>query len=580
MLDFFGFLAGQLKERRFLRWFVQNWQEIVKVWTWTAGLLTCVIFIAAFALAVFFGTKSLHWMPGETALRMIFFGPGFLTQIFGVGVLFAQVFVFPLLLVLVPFLVVAAPVALAAAGVFGVAAVVVLVALVVLSPLIIIFGGRALLMSALAWWLRHADQREREEHAVKAALGLEEHTLRSIDGKARLMDAEEFKRLKLPTRGAVIRAGRFAGDWFDFHTEKHALIVASTRGGKGRDLIIPNLCGYSGSVFCLDPKGENAAQTHRARAQYGPVQVLDPFGVSGLPSARFNPLALIRGDMQIIAAQMLADALVIGRGDHWTGAAKELLTGLMLHVVTSPDIPKKTLPEVRRLLMRDMADTLKQMVANIHGPSLVQDIGEWGQKTEPREWSGVVSTAIEQTRWLSAPQIQAVLEDGGEQINFDLFRTETGSVFVCLPAPYFSTFSQWLRLVVSSGLDALTKQLNPDMPLPTRFVLDEIAQLGHLEKIESALTLSAGYGVQLWGIWQHLKDIERCYPKSGVAGWVSSSGVRLVFATQDNETVRYFAGMTGDAMSETDIRHLGPGEMLCLLDGQNPMIIDRVPGPG
>lgn len=111
----------------------------------------------------------------------------------------------------------------------------------------------------------------------------------------------------------------------------------------------------------------------------------------------------------------------------------------------------------------------------------------------------------------------------------------------------------------------------------THFILDEIAQLGTLEKVESALTLSAGYGVQLWGIWQHLKDIDRCYPSSGVAGWVSSSGVRLVFATQDNESVRYFAHLSGEAMTETDIRHMAQDQMLCLLDGQNPVVVERVP---
>ena len=154
------------------------------------------------------------------------------------------------------------------------------------------------------------------------------------------------------------------------------------------------------------------------------------------------------------------------------------------------------------------------------------------------------------------------------------------SVYVCLPAPYFRTFSQWLRLVVAAALDTLTKQLNPDMPEPTRFVLDEVAQLGNLEKIESALTLSAGYGVQLWGIWQHIKDIERCYPRSGVGGWVSSSGLRLVFSVQDNETIRYFAAATGEAMTETDIRQMPPGKLLCMMDGENPLLVDRWPGPG
>ena len=74
---------------------------------------------------------------------------------------------------------------------------------------------------------------------------------------------------------------------------------------------------------------------------------------------------------------------------------------------------------------------------------------------------------------------------------------------------------------------------------------------------------------------QHIKDIERCYPSSGIGGWVSSSGLRLVFAVQDNETIRYFAQMTGDAMTETDIRHLPPGKILCLVDGANPLLVDR-----
>jgi type IV secretory pathway TraG/TraD family ATPase VirD4 len=115
--------------------------------------------------------------------------------------------------------------------------------------------------------------------------------------------------------------------------------------------------------------------------------------------------------------------------------------------------------------------------------------------------------------------------------------------------------------------------------LPVRFVLDEVAQLGNLSKIESALTLSAGYGVQLWGIWQHLKDIERCYPSSGVGGWVSSSGLRLVFSVQDNETLRYFAAASGEALTETDIRHLPPGKLLCMMDGENPLLVDRFQWP-
>jgi hypothetical protein len=45
------------------------------------------------------------------------------------------------------------------------------------------------------------------------------------------------------------------------YTDKHLLIMASTRSGKGTVLIIPHLLRYAGSAFVLDPKGENARAT-------------------------------------------------------------------------------------------------------------------------------------------------------------------------------------------------------------------------------------------------------------------------------------------------------------------------------
>jgi type IV secretory pathway TraG/TraD family ATPase VirD4 len=65
--------------------------------------------------------------------------------------------------------------------------------------------------------------------------------------------------------------GDVGGEGFFNLTEKHVLIVAGTRGGKGRDLIIPNLWIYKGSVFVLDPKGENAQRTQENRQKFGPV---------------------------------------------------------------------------------------------------------------------------------------------------------------------------------------------------------------------------------------------------------------------------------------------------------------------
>ncbi|MEI2769877.1 MAG: type IV secretory system conjugative DNA transfer family protein [Candidatus Competibacter sp.] len=581
--SWFGLLAGKLKERAWLRWILQNWNEIIGWYCYFAVGMT--VWLAVWDLLFephSFTAQGLTFRAGGWL--------GFLTALAWVVFKGAGAPLVIVAVVLSPVLVIVFTVggALWLLGLFLGS-----VALVGFGPFVVLFGGRALFISKLARWFGEADQREKEERGVMAALGMGDAPERSFDGKARLMGLEEFvKFVQKPHKGAKTLVGYFhevhkVG--FYYPTEKHVLIVAGTRGGKGRSLIIPNLWIYKGSVFVLDPKGENAQLTKHERIKLGPVFAIDPFGVSGLPSARFNPLRYLVGPSMITDAQTLADALIIG-DDHFASSARQLLVGLMLYVVTEPAL---TVPDyggpvgrdlitVRRLLMRNLKATLESMVTNkaesLEVKTIIADIGAWGKATADDEWSGIKNSAIEQTKWLNSPEMCAVLEDGGTQVDFADYLAGVMSVYVCLPAPYFATFDKWLRLVVAAALDALTKRLAPP-PLPVRFVLDEVAQLGNLSKIESALTLSAGYGVQLWGIWQHLKDIERCYPRSGVGGWVSSSGLRLVFAVQDNETIRYFATATGDAMTETDIRHLPPGKLLCMVDGANPLLVDRYQWP-
>ncbi|MFC7557349.1 type IV secretory system conjugative DNA transfer family protein [Pseudoroseomonas wenyumeiae] len=73
----------------------------------------------------------------------------------------------------------------------------------------------------------------------------------------------------------------------------HLLTIAPTRSGKGVGTVLPNLLLADRAVLCVDPKGENARISARARRRFGPVFVLDPFGVSGQPSSAFDPAALL-----------------------------------------------------------------------------------------------------------------------------------------------------------------------------------------------------------------------------------------------------------------------------------------------
>ena len=126
--------------------------------------------------------------------------------------------------------------------------------------------------------------------------------------------------------------GKRGGEIIGWNDDRHVMTIGGSRGGKGVSLIEPNLMFYEGSALVVDTKGELARHT-AARRGAGveggkgglkqKVYVLDPFGVSGVKTSTFNPLAELDPDLPdlIDDATMFADALIIhpNHGDmHWT----------------------------------------------------------------------------------------------------------------------------------------------------------------------------------------------------------------------------------------------------------------------
>ena len=159
--------------------------------------------------------------------------------------------------------------------------------------------------------------------------------------------------------GSSLFASRgWIGEGFDrqrsalgYSDDRHVCLVSGTRGGKGAGVIIPNLCFWPGSCIVVDPKGENAAVTARRRgngSEYAhgigqKVCILDPFGEVNLPpelKARYNPLDAIDPESDYAiddAARVAAALLVQSQNDpYWELAARNLLKGLILHVLSAP----------------------------------------------------------------------------------------------------------------------------------------------------------------------------------------------------------------------------------------------------
>ena len=285
--------------------------------------------------------------------------------------------------------------------------------------------------------------------------------------------------------------------------DRHGITVAGSRSGKGTSFIIPNLLFYPGSVIANDLKGELATHTaDRRRAMGQHVAIVDPFKETGLPDkdlASFNVLDTIPGDSEdaVDEAGLIADALIIregGKESHWTNAAMNFLQGIVYTILVLFPVghPDRNLIKVRELITQNAEDMLRTRDL---AESLGEDQGVLSMMLEAdgfaaqaangfmakadAERSGVLSTAQEQTAFLSSPAMKRVL--GTSSFSIDELKTNRNgcTVYLCLPARRMGTHARFLRLMITVALarmEAVKGQ--PQAGHPVLFMLDDLLRSG------------------------------------------------------------------------------------------------------
>ena len=370
-------------------------------------------------------------------------------------------------------------------------------------------------------------------------------------GSARFATDKEVAPLARADTGLLIGRDAKTGKPLRYSGPAHLLTMAPTRTGKGVGTIIPNLLTADRSVICIDPKGENAKIAGRARRQFGPVHVLDPFGITGLPSAAFNPLDTLDPEDLDVAedATTLADALVFDEPGttseaHWNEEAKALIGGLILHLVAQETRDRRTLATLREYLTlapEAFAALLKDRQASTAASGLVARAANRHLGKSDREAAGVQSAAQRHTHFLDSPRMHRVLDES--YFSFADLKRQNITVFLVLPPDRLSTYSRWLRLLVTQSL--LDMARTPEKPkVPVLYLLDEFATLGHLGPVERAMGLMAGYGVQLWPILQDVHQLRATYGQRA-GTFLSNAGVLQVFGVNDHDSARLVSDLLG-----------------------------------
>lgn len=360
--------------------------------------------------------------------------------------------------------------------------------------------------------------------------------------------------------------------------EGHLMTFAPTGAGKGVSYAIPALLTYPGSVVAIDPKGELAEVTARARREMGQeVVVLDPFRITRHPPAALNPLDLINAasDQAIddCAGLSCAIATEIGVKDpFWDERAKHLITQTLLFVAADQPPALKTFHEVWYLLnqgRREFELTTKAMSRSKNAQ--VRAGAGMITTAEARVLASIVSSA---QRFVEPFRSDRVARAMG-RTSFDLQAFICGapiSVYLVMPPERLASHAAVLRLWLSAFLIlAFRRKHRP--PLPTLFLIDEAAQLGRLEHLVTAVTLLRGYGVKTWTFWQDAQQLEAAYP----AEWrtlFNNAETHLAFGRMTPMAVQALADLFD--VPRGRIYDLGAEEALLLQRGRRARTIRRL----
>ncbi|WP_331375338.1 Ti-type conjugative transfer system protein TraG [Sinorhizobium chiapasense] len=345
----------------------------------------------------------------------------------------------------------------------------------------------------------------------------------------------------------------------------HMLFFAGSGGFKTTSNVVPTALRYTGPLICLDPSTEVAPMVveHRTQVLGREVMVLDPTN----PIMGFNVLDSIETSKQKeedivgIAHMLLSESLRFesSTGSYFQNQAHNLLTGLLAHVMLSPDYAgRRTLRSLRQIVSEpepSVLAMLRDIQENSQSNFIRETLGVFTNMTE-QTFSGVYSTASKDTQWLSLDNY-AALVCGNAFKSSDIVRGKK-DVFLNIPASILRSYPGIGRVIIGSLISAMV-QADGAFKRRALFMLDEVDLLGYMRVLEEARDRGRKYGITMMLMYQSVGQLERHFGKDGATSWIDGCAFASYAAIKALDTARNVSAQCGEMTVEVEGRSRNTG---------------------
>ena len=331
----------------------------------------------------------------------------------------------------------------------------------------------------------------------------------------------------------------------------HMMFFAGSGGFKTTSAVVPTALRYSGPIVCLDPAGEVAPMVVGHRLKQGRRSyILDPRH----PEIGFNVLDWIasspskEADIVALAHMLLSESARVesSTGSYFQNQAHNLLTGLLAHVMLSPEYEgQRNLRSLRQMVSKpepSVLEMLRSVQQNSASLFIRETLGVFTNMAE-QTFSGVYSTASKDTQWLSLENY-AALCCGNSFKSSDLARGDI-DVFLNIPAAMLRSYPGIGRMIVGSLVNAMM-QADGAHKRRALFVLDEVDLLGYMRPLEEARDRGRKYGVTLMLLYQSVGQLEKHFGREGATSWFEGCAFVSYAAIKSMETAKDLSAKCGE----------------------------------
>ncbi|KGE52458.1 type IV secretory system conjugative DNA transfer family protein [Xanthomonas axonopodis pv. vasculorum] len=381
---------------------------------------------------------------------------------------------------------------------------------------------------------------------------------------ARSSDLSRHDVLKDDPQGLI--ACRFGRCFIRIGKSKHLLLAASTRGGKGVSVVIPNLLEWRESAVILDVKREAWEKTAGKRNTYGPVYLFDPFSDNG-STHRWNPLSYVRldpnhrnGDIVAIAATLYKETS--GENPFWPAMGRKTFVAACEYLFDkyvadqgigfATNVP--TLGSVYRLLagahlkpgqsqQQYLGELLNHPMLGPHARTGLNGLVGLAAET----FTSAIETTLAPLNIFSNPIVDAATS--GNDLDLSTLRKTIQSIYVGVSPAKLVEAKAVLNLFFEQAIKLNGSELpehNKALKYQCMFMLDEFTALGRVEIIPAAVGWVAGYGIRIVIVIQSIAQLESVYGADTARGLITNLGVRIVFAPREQRDAEEYSKMLGE----------------------------------